>query len=76
MCSFLSVKVWALDMGRVDAIKDLQPTIPSSQGCAFSVLLLHTCMLEWVNGWVSFYILSLWLVCHAHGFHVCVYQVG
>ena len=50
--------------------------IPSSQGCAFSVLLLHTCMPEWVNGWVSFYILSVWLVCYAHGFHVCVYEVG
>ena len=41
-----------------------------------SVSYSYICRPEWVNGWVSFYILSVWLVCYAHGFHVCVYEVG
>ena len=77
-CVSLLVRVWALDVwGEFVPSKIFNPPFPVLKaGHSVSYSYICDVCMEWVNGWVSFYILKIpvWLVCYAHGFHVGVFS--
>ena len=59
MCVFVGESLATGCVGRVGTIKDLNPPFPVLKA-GYSVSYSYICdvCMQWVNGWVSFYILS------------------